>query len=207
RALHAIGVHEADLARWAALDDQRKVVAWIDEERHLLREHASRPGKSVHRLLLRGLRGYDVEFERLAQPLEGASEILTRSAETFDPRALLGAPEMRSVPWPRLPPRVSARTGLARIVRCQLRILALNAPGLRAGGDAEYLHDTRVAVRRLRSLLGQLDGVLADEEQAFLGAELRWLAGCTGPARDLDTLLFEMRLSEPELRADLEPWI
>jgi CHAD domain-containing protein len=60
-------------------------------------------------------------------------------------------------------------------------------------------------MRRLRSLISQLDGVLLAHEQEHLREELRWLATCTGPARDLDTLLFELRLTEPGLRQDLEP--
>jgi CHAD domain-containing protein len=157
----------------------------------------------VHRVLLRGLRGYDREFARLA-PLVEASGLVAASSGVFDAHALLGN-GARSPAWPVLAPHVSAFAGLAHIVRTQLRVLELNAAGLRAGVDAEYLHDSRIALRRLRTLLGQLEGVLDAEQQAHLVAELRWLAGCTGAARDLDILLFAMRLSEPELRADLAP--
>ena len=76
---------------------------------------------------------------------------------------------------------------------------------LRANRDAEFLHDARVALRRLRSLLSQLVGVLEPTLCAELGTELRWLAGCTGPARDLDTLMMELRLTEPALRTELAP--
>jgi CHAD domain-containing protein len=104
-----------------------------------------------------------------------------------------------------LAPGITAIDGLARIVRSQLAVLRANEAGLRANRDAEYLHDTRVALRRLRSLIGQLQGVVSAEEREHLAAELRWSARCTGRARDLDTLLGELRRTEPELGAPLAP--
>ncbi|MBS0338505.1 MAG: CHAD domain-containing protein [Proteobacteria bacterium] len=53
--------------------------------------------------------------------------------------------------------------------------------------DSEFLHQTRVALRRMRSVLRlrrpQEDAVLA------LRAELRWLSTILGPARDWDVLI------------------
>lgn len=206
RAVGPIGVHEKSLARWAVLDDQGKVVAWIDEERHrfLPAGRGAPRAVSAHRLLLRGLRGYDLDFERVARVLAGTSG-LAPTEVAFDARAQLASAARRPGRWPVLVPGVRAGVGLARIARSQLQVLAANAPGLRADHDAEYLHDSRIALRRLRSLLGQLGGVLDAQTGAYLVDELRWLAGCTGPARDLDTLLFELRLTEPELRAELAP--
>jgi CHAD domain-containing protein len=207
RALRPLGEHELTRARWSVLDDQRKAVARLAEERHEVRPSGAKPRAPfrVRLLVLEGVRGYDAEFARLATLLEAVPGLAPLVEARFEPCAHLGPPPRVVGRWPALPPDVGALEGLARIARAQLAVLRANGAGLLANEDAEYLHDARVAMRRLRSLIAQLDGVLAAEEQAHLAGELRWLASCTGTARDLDTLLFELRLSEPELRAELEP--
>ncbi|HEX6882252.1 MAG TPA: CHAD domain-containing protein [Planctomycetota bacterium] len=207
RALEPLGELDTTRARWAVLDEEHKVVTWIEDERQRLTPPAGEgPAREVHRLVVRGVRGYDAECARVAALLEGA-EGLARAggAEPVPAEALLPLPRRRPGRWAPLAPGTRAFPALARIVRAQLEVLRRNAPGLRAGADAEYLHDTRVALRRLRSLLGQLDGILPEAEQAECVAELRALARATGPARDADTLLFELHMAPPELAADLGP--
>ncbi|MBB5020055.1 inorganic triphosphatase YgiF [Chitinivorax tropicus] len=58
--------------------------------------------------------------------------------------------------------------------------------------DLEYLHQMRVALRRLRVLLGTFRDVLPDPATVqHLNGELRWLGGLLGEARDWDVLLNE----------------
>jgi len=64
-----------------------------------------------------------------------------------------------------------------------------NIEGLRADVDSEFLHDFRVAVRRTRTALGQVRGVLPERRAARFRAGFRWLGQLTGPARDLDVYL------------------
>lgn len=59
--------------------------------------------------------------------------------------------------------------------------------GTREGADPEQLHQFRVAIRRLRSLLKNTDAFGDDGER--LRTELKWLASVTSPVRDLDVLL------------------
>jgi inorganic triphosphatase YgiF len=56
------------------------------------------------------------------------------------------------------------------------------------GQDPEYLHQARVAVRRLRSALS-LFGVVLPKTIADVVKELRWLMGYLGPARDWDIFI------------------
>jgi len=205
RRLDELALCEASRERVAVLDEDQKIVAWIEEELSHLRplRARSRGTPRVQRLHLLAVRGYEREFERLAVALRSLPGLVAlegsaaRGAELALPR--------RPRPWPVLPPGVTALAGLTRVARTQLAVLRANEAGLRRNRDAEFLHDTRVALRRLRSLLSQLEGVLEPSLREGLVAELRWLAGCTGPARDLDTLLTELCLSEPALRADLAP--
>lgn len=91
---------------------------------------------------------------------------------------------------------------LADIVDAQL-------PGTLADLDPEFLHDLRVAVRRARSVLRELKGVLPDDRRATWRAELTWVQEVTGPTRDLDVHLEDLpgyrEWLSPALRPDLAP--
>lgn len=208
RALEPLGELATERARWAVLDEEHKVVTWIEDERQRLTTAAGEEaGGERHRLVVRGVRGYDPACARVAELLAAVPGLERVEGSAGGAPALRPQRGRRPGRWAPLAPGMPAFAALARIARAQLEVLRVNAAGLRADADAEYLHDTRVALRRLRSLLGQLDGILPEEEQRGLAGELRWLAGTTGAARDADTLLFELRMAAPELAADLGPVI
>lgn len=69
--------------------------------------------------------------------------------------------------------------------------LQCNHNGLLAGEDIEYVHQMRVAMRRLRSAMGLFAKVApAIRDEALIG-EIRWLAGELGAARDWDVFVTE----------------
>lgn len=69
--------------------------------------------------------------------------------------------------------------------------LQCNHNGLLVGEDVEYVHQMRVAMRRLRSALGLFAKVApAIRDDALIG-EIRWLAGELGAARDWDVFVSE----------------
>jgi inorganic triphosphatase YgiF len=76
-----------------------------------------------------------------------------------------------------------------RSLLAALEQLGRNLPGLLAEDDPEYLHQTRVAVRRLRTMLG-LGRSLGLEQDGWVG-ELRWFMAELAPARDWDVLAGE----------------
>ena len=57
--------------------------------------------------------------------------------------------------------------------------------------DPEALHQLRVALRRSRSVLRAADTIFADTTLDRFSDDLRWLAGLTGPTRDLDVFIAE----------------
>lgn len=57
--------------------------------------------------------------------------------------------------------------------------------------DTEFLHELRVAVRRTRSVLGQSKRVLPESLRSRFREDFAWLAGATGPTRDLDVYTLE----------------
>lgn len=84
-----------------------------------------------------------------------------------------------------------------------LRTVEVNHAGACANLDPEFLHDIRVATRRARSLLGEVTGFLDESPVApgQLRAELAWLAGATGPTRDLDVWLVTLDEALDEARS------
>jgi triphosphatase len=66
-----------------------------------------------------------------------------------------------------------------------------NEPGFNGTPEAEYVHQMRVAVRRLRALFGLMQSIVPKAVFAPISAELKWLAGALGPARDWYVFLHE----------------
>src|SRR5262249_22680920 len=137
RCLEPIGLHETERERWAVLDDQEKIVAWIEEERHRVRSPAEpEDGKPpIRRVELCGVRGYGSEFQHLARALERAGGLRAAGEGEFDPLTLLESGAPRRQRWPKLDRRAVAYTALARIARAQLDVFALNEQGMRLGKD------------------------------------------------------------------------
>jgi CHAD domain-containing protein len=115
------------------------------------------------------------------------------------------------------PPRVrlqldgAMRTDAAAkaILLGQLDILEANEAGTVAALDTEFLHDFRVAVRRTRSLLGQIKEIFPNKKLMRFRDGFAWLGQVTGPTRDLDVYLlhYDDYVTELplEVRDDLQP--
>lgn len=68
-------------------------------------------------------------------------------------------------------------------LRAQRDAIAAHEPGVR-DGDEDAVHDMRVAIRRLRSMLRSFRGMWERERVDALRGELKWLADKLGPVRD-----------------------
>lgn len=106
--------------------------------------------------------------------------------------ALLG-PAQPSVGWVpgRLEAGMSTSAAFQANARATLRHYRLNETIYLETKSSEALHQARVALRRLRTLLGIHADMLADAEFAPLSDGLRLLAADLGAARDIDVLLAE----------------
>lgn len=83
------------------------------------------------------------------------------------------------------------------MVHACLKHYRLNEPLVIARRDASALHQSRVALRRLRSAFTLFKSVIADDEYQFLREELRWFTNQLGDARNLDVFL-ERNLPDAE---------
>lgn len=86
---------------------------------------------------------------------------------------------------------MSVGAAFKAVMRANLAHLRANDDGVLEGYDPEYLHQMRVALRRLRSGVGVFAPVLPEAPVSHLRAEMKWLAGRLGPARDWDVFLAE----------------
>lgn len=78
----------------------------------------------------------------------------------------------------------------AMIAGACLRQFRLNETLLLRSGAVDAVHQSRVAIRRLRSAFWLFRPLFdGDARAAILAAELRWLAGELGDVRDIDVLL------------------
>lgn len=76
-----------------------------------------------------------------------------------------------------------------RVFQRQFEQFLSRAYGLAYDRDREYVHEMRVALRRLRAALRVLGDGVHEETLTKFRAELKWLADNLGPVRDLDVLL------------------
>jgi triphosphatase len=92
---------------------------------------------------------------------------------------------------PVLSPDMSAQSGCANVMLACVAHLQANEAGLLAGSDPEYLHQARVALRRLRSAYRVFGSLSNDGPLAQAMEEVRALAKVLGKARNLDVFAME----------------
>lgn len=90
-----------------------------------------------------------------------------------------------------LDPGMSVSDAFKAVMQANLFHLHANERGMLEGADPEFLHQMRVALRRLRSALGVFSPPLPEDEIQPLARDLKWLASSLGPARDWDVFVFE----------------
>ena len=83
-----------------------------------------------------------------------------------------------------------AAAAFSTIIRSVLSHMLANLPPARLG-DAEGIHQLRIAVRRMRAALRLFKPVLRNEAAARFGAELRRAGQVFGEARDWDVFVLE----------------
>jgi CHAD domain-containing protein len=162
------------------------------------------------RLRVTGVLGYDRDMSKVVASLDRRLGRATKAlADEAVAAAGLASCELGSDVDPALQPGTRADAATAEICRRLADTVEVNLPGVLADLDPEFLHDLRVAVRRSRSVLKEMRGVLAPAEADRSRVTLRWIQEITGPTRDLDVLLHDWpAMAEPvpaAMAVDLQP--
>ncbi|HVW43252.1 MAG TPA: CHAD domain-containing protein [Amycolatopsis sp.] len=161
------------------------------------------------RVVLRPLRGYQGDADRVARVLLGAAGFTPADDTVFEQllqAAGMGEDEPGAAITADMPADVAVATALLGFADA----ITDNLTGTIDDVDTEFLHDLRVAVRRTRSLLKVAGDVLPDRLAERYAPRFKWVGDLTTPTRDLDVYLLgldelarSLTVGEP---ADLDPF-
>lgn len=141
-----------------------------------------------HRKLLKDA---DAQFAAAGVPLASLPSKLAKALGSDYPGDAVQAPKPRR--------RGPASDLVLAYTFQQIRALKTHDPGVRIDAP-DAVHQLRVAARRLRSALATFKKLLDATSTQFLRAELQWLAGTVGEARDTEVIrarLNDMISAEP----------
>ena len=135
--------------------------------------------------------------------------VLTKSERGY--RLLRPKPNRASKAEPlRLDKHMSTGQAFQAIVHACLRHFGLNAPLVITRRSPDALHQSRVALRRLRSAFSLFKTVVVDDQYDALKIELQAVSQALGEARNLDVYLAHNARSEAERGAGepgLDPYL
>jgi inorganic triphosphatase YgiF len=104
-----------------------------------------------------------------------------------------------------LDPELPSGEALRRILGHLIDVMILNQAGVKADTDTEFLHDYRVAIRRIRSALGQIKGIFPQDETLRFREAFTRLGQSTNTLRDLDVYLLRKEQYRALLPEHLSP--
>lgn len=185
RSLMAICTGQMRLSELALIDDEGKTQA-----RASLRLLFADDGASAAVATLQGLRGYDKALSKLAE----------RAGACHGTPLALGDLHAQLLPN-QTPYVVKPDVGVGRdeeafeaatdIIAAYIPVARQNEAGIIEDIDTEFLHDYRIALRKIRSVLSLFKGVYTNAQTQDLKARFSALMAPTGRLRDLDVYLLE----------------
>ena len=189
RALLATGKDERLVNIIELRDKRAKVVLRLDVEFPVDTKSRNLPTNTQITLL--PLRGYQTPLAHAREALEryGALPCKVNRLDTLlasESRAPWTYPDLSAIA---LSSQMEAYEGLRAALKCLLATMRDCEAGVRHQWDIEFLHDFRVATRRIRSTIRDLPGVLAPAIATTLHQDLGHIARMGGKVRDLDVLL------------------
>ncbi len=205
RALVCEAYVESRIRHMALRNRHEKIVARIEYGHYLADDGTGKSQQDLGRwLFLKPVRGYAGPLERAREAIESVAKVAVAGEDLLSAAVrALGHRSMdySSKPDIRLEPAMPAWQALQHIFNALLENIRANESGMCADRDPEFLHDFRVAVRRTRSAISDVRGVIPKGITAPFREEFRWLQEITGPARDLDVYL----MGFAGYQADLSP--
>ncbi|WP_205697875.1 CHAD domain-containing protein [Conexibacter sp. SYSU D00693] len=212
RALLPVVRVRSEVQELAVLDDEGKTVVRAELELPHALPDGEAPVALPARLRLRGVLGYDKAFKRALRALEDGGGWGAPDATLFDEAAVAVGRDPRGTSSK---VQVELERGMRADAAAGLLLARLadvaqqNVAGTLEDVDTEFLHDLRVAVRRARSVLRELQGVHEPAQRAHVREELKWVQSATGLVRDLDVQLLDwdelVGALHDDRREDLEP--
>lgn len=140
-------------------------------------------------------KGSQAELEILKQHLTGAFDLAPSGQSKFETaidRLGIVFP-VKNTPL-HLRVKIDDRFDRAvqKIFEFQILRLDENIPGVLSDVDTEFVHQARVATRRMRSLIRLFGGAIPEKTGSYFAEELLWLGSLFGGVRDLDVFLLNL---------------
>ncbi len=101
-------------------------------------------------------------------------------------------PTVQKSPRVTVPAGASLDEALLAILRAIYGCLLVNQPAAEDGRDVEGVHQTRVALRRLRAILAMVGLLGPSDAVTAFRTEAKWLGSCLGDARGWDVFVAEL---------------
>ncbi len=190
------------VTRAALLDKARKTVLRCTVEEGNAVGDADSAGRPLpFRLCIEAVKGYPRPYAKALALVQEQLKLEPAGPQLDEVLAMTGRrpQDYSSRLEVELQADMPAGEALRTLLRHLLGTMERNLDGARQDLDPEFLHDFRVAVRRTRSLLSQVKGVLPAEVSSRFRPGFKWLGQITGPTRDLDVYLLKL----PGYRAEL----
>ena len=167
--------------------------------------HTSTENGHVATLTLRSVRGYERDFENMRRRFLDVAHAAEDGFERVMNLAGCVPGDYSSKLNLDLSHEASGREATCEILQCLHDVMRQNEAGIRADWDTEFLHDFRVAIRRTRSALSQIKGVLPVDAVEHFKDAFRQLGRSTNRLRDLDVYLLEEETYRAMLPESLQP--
>lgn len=190
RSASTKSVLSIEVQQFAARNQDGKIIARLTEERISTTQSESK----LSLLSIQPLLGYELETRPIAEALSAKSDLLSE-APSYITWAMdaSGYPALPPTPQQaiKLKPEQSVQAAVEEISRFMITVARAYEPGICEDIDSEFLHDYRVSIRKLRSVLSLIKGAYPKEDTRKLKTSLGNLARRTNRLRDLDVYLME----------------
>ncbi|MBK5927670.1 CHAD domain-containing protein [Rhodobaculum claviforme] len=147
--------------------------------------------RAVALLRAQALRGYGPALARLAEGLHALGAVERLDAPGVIATLFPERQEQFARPAIAMAPDTTAFRVATDIIRAHIALARRTEPGIIDDIDSEFLHDHRVALRKVRSVLSLFKGVYGAAQTDDLKARFAALMTRTGRLRDLDVYLIE----------------
>ncbi len=190
---------------WRVLDREQKTVARLAViEAAAVDGEQEKPLAAV--LELRGVKGYRKELGRVAERLERAGLLEPPESEYARALRALGIePRQKRPAAPEIKPQWPAERAARSLLLDLLSWMRSLEEGIVRDIDTEFLHEFRIAVRKLRVLTAQLEAVFVPEAGEAARTDFAYVGRITSRLRDLDVILLNARDYRAKVPEHLAP--
>ncbi len=183
-----------------------------DEGKTLVRFYHLTIGRGRRKLMGMGcalyLRGYSEAYSDLWQWLENCGATVCQNAGDMYTALGIALRDYSVKPEIELLSQAPVKESATTILRTFLKIARQNEQGVIADSDSEFLHDYRVCLRKVRSVLSLFTGVFDAKDSSRLKEQLAAVMRTTNNLRDLDVYLLNRgeyhRLVPPSAHTGLQ---